>query len=528
MKNLQRGFAIPIVIAIVALLAVGGGIYIYKNKKVVETTVVVQNTATTTNTTKDWKTYMNIQYGFEIKYPVDWIVTSNFPLLIISPENYKRLENFRSGKLSQPVNSFNIRIGLDASCFESSGTKEEVVFNGIPAEQFTQEDEAGVVRFICFNYLNNIYRIERLTGDTEKKILSTFKFTTPATQIIYTDKINGYQLKLPNDWTGYKVVDGKFLLSTSDKTWSETVDGVETFGYASVFVIMRYTINDWNKMKESCGVSGGQNWDRGCYEDNGEYTLGRTNTTVFVLDGPNAGPDDARFSTLRKEVMTGNYLKNNFSIIPTVTITSPKAGEIITAGKDYMINWWDDRDAGNTTIYLISSTGESKAILTNSFSRSSGLDGTFGFQWKVSGTTIPGNYKLKICKSETNECGISDVFIIISTTNQTLSVWPNVNSFDLANKTFQAVDIFDFNSCNNPKNPNPSACDRLKSGIKKIKTNSSTIYYKLVDSVKEYHDFNWLYSTVKNWIGPTYPFSIKGVAQSDGSFLASDISMGGQ
>lgn len=34
MKNLQKGFAIPIIIAIVALLAVGGGIYLYSNNKV--------------------------------------------------------------------------------------------------------------------------------------------------------------------------------------------------------------------------------------------------------------------------------------------------------------------------------------------------------------------------------------------------------------------------------------------------------------------------------------------------------------
>ncbi len=36
MKNLQRGFAIPIIIAIVALLAVGGGVYVFTNKEVVE------------------------------------------------------------------------------------------------------------------------------------------------------------------------------------------------------------------------------------------------------------------------------------------------------------------------------------------------------------------------------------------------------------------------------------------------------------------------------------------------------------
>jgi len=33
MKNLQKGFAIPLIIAIIAVLAIGGGVYFYKNKK---------------------------------------------------------------------------------------------------------------------------------------------------------------------------------------------------------------------------------------------------------------------------------------------------------------------------------------------------------------------------------------------------------------------------------------------------------------------------------------------------------------
>jgi hypothetical protein len=37
MKNLQKGFAIPIIIAVIALLTLGGGAYIYTNNKVVET-----------------------------------------------------------------------------------------------------------------------------------------------------------------------------------------------------------------------------------------------------------------------------------------------------------------------------------------------------------------------------------------------------------------------------------------------------------------------------------------------------------
>ncbi len=85
MKNNNKGFIAPILLAIIALLVIGGGVYIYQNKKekvpaVVDTEIqqpgqVQQQTDTKTspvNTqtdTSNWKTYTNAQYGFEFKYP---------------------------------------------------------------------------------------------------------------------------------------------------------------------------------------------------------------------------------------------------------------------------------------------------------------------------------------------------------------------------------------------------------------------------------------------------------------------------
>lgn len=43
MKNTQKGFIVPLLIAIIALMAVGGGVYVYENKKV-EVPVVVDTT----------------------------------------------------------------------------------------------------------------------------------------------------------------------------------------------------------------------------------------------------------------------------------------------------------------------------------------------------------------------------------------------------------------------------------------------------------------------------------------------------
>ena len=40
MKNSQKGFIVPILLVIIALLVVGGGVYIYKNKKTETPSVV--------------------------------------------------------------------------------------------------------------------------------------------------------------------------------------------------------------------------------------------------------------------------------------------------------------------------------------------------------------------------------------------------------------------------------------------------------------------------------------------------------
>lgn len=69
MKNFKKGFVVPIVIAIIAVLAIGGGIYYSKNKtktsSVTEESVTLEKNAQKT----DWKTYNSPSLHFSIKYP---------------------------------------------------------------------------------------------------------------------------------------------------------------------------------------------------------------------------------------------------------------------------------------------------------------------------------------------------------------------------------------------------------------------------------------------------------------------------
>jgi hypothetical protein len=97
MKNSQKGFIVPVLLVIIALLVVGGGVYIYENKKVEIPAVVDTGTQPTnqnqqqTNTqtppvTTGLKTYSNS--GIEFKYPATWAVTKkDNEITLTSPNN---------------------------------------------------------------------------------------------------------------------------------------------------------------------------------------------------------------------------------------------------------------------------------------------------------------------------------------------------------------------------------------------------------------------------------------------------------
>lgn len=95
--NSQKGLVIPLILAILAILAIGGGVFVYQNKKV-EAPAVVQNTATTTDETKDWKTYTNTKYNFSFDYPKTGLISENSTkdnITIYSGTSTEMLDNDR-------------------------------------------------------------------------------------------------------------------------------------------------------------------------------------------------------------------------------------------------------------------------------------------------------------------------------------------------------------------------------------------------------------------------------------------------
>lgn len=95
MKNKQKGFTVPLIIAIVALLAIGGSAYYFfagKAEKQVVCTKKAKMCPDGSSVSRtgpncefmpcsneeiadiNWKTYHNDIYGFELKYPSLWVV----------------------------------------------------------------------------------------------------------------------------------------------------------------------------------------------------------------------------------------------------------------------------------------------------------------------------------------------------------------------------------------------------------------------------------------------------------------------
>lgn len=214
--NSKKGFVIPIIIAIVAIFAIGGGYYYTQKSDFLKDdkkeNVVTDNSkiTSTTDETKDWKTYTNTAFGFEIKYPTDWILDEKENSLI------------KNGYVLKII----IMDGMDVPITKGEGVLEEKeitgfnIFdiNGNKALMFKwpQNVEGGLIyesQIIfpqLYNDLNHIYswsysdrleqngvyysfsfyppkEIKNKDYDNDifteiLKILSTFKFTsTPTT-----------------------------------------------------------------------------------------------------------------------------------------------------------------------------------------------------------------------------------------------------------------------------------------------------------------------------------------------------------
>ncbi len=78
MKNSQKGFVVPVILVVIALFVVGGGVYVYSNKKaeapaVIDTGAQPANDSQSINVEK----YQDTENGFQFNFPSNWKVVQH-------------------------------------------------------------------------------------------------------------------------------------------------------------------------------------------------------------------------------------------------------------------------------------------------------------------------------------------------------------------------------------------------------------------------------------------------------------------
>lgn len=134
---------------------------------------------------------------------------------------------------------------------------------------------AGVVFGVTWYILDKMTREDQEASDKLRVTLQnqidelrgklTTGTTATTTAVVdtqkYTNSEFGFQITLPNDWTGYKVLEKKvegstqtwyFELPTTDPVWKEASSTNEA-GYVSLFAISAFTDSEWDEMINAGG-----------------------------------------------------------------------------------------------------------------------------------------------------------------------------------------------------------------------------------------------------------------------------------
>lgn len=155
MKNQNKGFIVPLLVAIIAVLIIGGGMYIYKNKKIetpiTSTKTDTEYTPTQTQTVppslldKNSKSYINTSKTFSIEYPAQFQVqhqAANEIHLTNSSDCLEKAKTqlpgeFSSGCLYASARSQNNKITVDGQ----GVVKQQMSIAGISGEKTVSDNE---------------------------------------------------------------------------------------------------------------------------------------------------------------------------------------------------------------------------------------------------------------------------------------------------------------------------------------------------------------------------------------------------
>jgi hypothetical protein len=173
----QKGFTNILLIVIVISL-VGTGVYFALVKK--------QEPVPQQITTKDWKTYRNEKYGFEVKYPSEWQVQEDYgraasDFEFTGPVSISAGEQDNFGIQITPGSDGSIEFKnfdeLSTDEYWGAGRAEKIEINGVPALRVNNPEYYRCsINFLHKKEYNKLFAVSCADTSIQKEILSTFKF----------------------------------------------------------------------------------------------------------------------------------------------------------------------------------------------------------------------------------------------------------------------------------------------------------------------------------------------------------------
>ena len=195
----QKGFS-KIAIIIIVLILIGGAYFVFSKK---DGSMQIQdaknqnsqsdNSPTDQLSVDNWKTYRNDQYGFDVKYPENFVVSrqTDSSLYLASDQScFDKIKKASPGYVEKGCSYYLMLIQDNKIIEEGVGVVREVVkISGLSGEKIinqsskTGDEYASITiqfekrnKWYIFNVINNISD-NHIAKDTMDKILSTFKLT---------------------------------------------------------------------------------------------------------------------------------------------------------------------------------------------------------------------------------------------------------------------------------------------------------------------------------------------------------------
>ncbi|MBP9821888.1 MAG: hypothetical protein KBC81_00340 [Candidatus Pacebacteria bacterium] len=226
---LNKKFAITFGVLILLATGAYAGIWYWQKQQVA---VVAPTPTPKTGETVNWKTYTSTEYGFEFKYPSDWVpspsLTDDGVVDFQSPSTVSSMESMPgpyydvrliplSATVEEKINSINSMGNVPVKAKDLFvGVKKSVV-GGLEVTSYQ------AVQNLCGDYVFEIAhnksavvfetcRQEQLS--VIEKIISTFKFTDSietSNWKTYKNTRYGFEFKYPANWVGSQG-DASFVL----------------------------------------------------------------------------------------------------------------------------------------------------------------------------------------------------------------------------------------------------------------------------------------------------------------------------